>query len=563
MSEPVSVDEQNQQELLTELEELTEPLPTPSGMEQLAVNTIITSPDGKSFHIAELVKSEPQLNFYTAIDGVQERVCLQEALSETSAAARLRHEAEVLEGLNCSMFPQLIDCFERDGKTFLVTEEVKADTTLADFIGDEERQLPQIISWLAQTAFALKQMHNHGWVHLGLRPTHIIIDKPIKILDFSYTTAMGEIPNTIFSHAGYSPPELAQGVPVSVEDDIYAVGAILFQAVTGQTIPEHGAELTFLPAVAGVKQILVRCLGIKESRYQTMAELHQDLLHLNYRLEKTVSYSLSAATTIGLETTRTTNQDAYGYLSGKVASEEGEQTWTVTCVADGMGGMAAGEIASEVAVKAILVEAATAFTQRRQISPEDQAQWVKDWVHEANRKVCAAMEARRVRGGCTLICACLVDRYLTIAHVGDSRLYQLHNNQLTLLTRDHSLAMAFVLQGQIQPEEIRNHSDRNKVTRSLGDRQPMPNYFIDTLEQTTGKTAMELQAGDVLLLCSDGLWEPVLEAQMHQVLCNQASDLNAATKALLKIALQQGAPDNATVLLLRLDEMTVPQEGNN
>ena len=562
MGEPVSIDEQNQQESLTELEELIEPLSTPSLLEQLAVNTVITSPDGKSFHIVELFKNEPQLNFYTAIDGDDERVCLQEALSETSAAARLRHEAEVLEGLNCSMFPQLIDCFARDGKTFLVTEEVKTDTTLADVLQDEERQLPQIISCLAQTAFALKQLHTHGWVHLGLRPTHIVIGKPIKILDFSYTTPIGEIPTTIFSHAGYSPPELAQAVPVSVEDDIYAVGAILFQAVTGQTLPEHGAELTLLPAIAGVKQILVRCLGIKESRYQTMTELHQDLLHLKYRLEKTISYSLSAATTIGLETTRTTNQDAYGYLSGKLASESGEQAWTVACVADGMGGMAAGEIASEVAVKTILTLSATAFTQCRQISPEEQAQWVKDWVHEANQKVCDAMEVRRVRGGCTLICICLVDRYLTIAHVGDSRLYRLHNNELTLLTRDHSLAMTFVLQGQIQPEEIRNHGDRNQVTRSLGDRQPMPDYFIDTLEQTTGKTTMELQAGDVLLLCSDGLWEPVLEAQMRQVLCDQAPDLNAAANTLLKIALQQEAPDNATVLLLRLDETTAPQEGN-
>jgi protein phosphatase len=125
--------------------------------------------------------------------------------------------------------------------------------------------------------------------------------------------------------------------------------------------------------------------------------------------------------------------------------------------------------------------------------------------------------------------------------------------------------MALALQGEISMDEVRHHPDRSKVTRSLGDRQPLPDYFVDTLEQTVGgesvlRQTMELQAGDVLLLCSDGLWEPVLEEEMLNAVRHHAPDLNAAADTLLKIALQRGAPDNATVVLLRVDETSTSKE---
>jgi protein phosphatase len=121
--------------------------------------------------------------------------------------------------------------------------------------------------------------------------------------------------------------------------------------------------------------------------------------------------------------------------------------------------------------------------------------------------------------------------------------------------------MARVLQGELKLEEVRNHPDRSMINRSLGERHPLPDYYIDTLETATSQPVMDLQVGDVLLLCSDGLWEPVLEAEMFQVVQDYASNLQAMANALLKIALQRGAPDNATVVLLRLDESDVPKEG--
>ena len=482
-------------------------------------------------------------------------VWLHEALDET-ASTRVRHEAQVLEGLECPMFPHVLACFEYDGKTYLATEPLTPETTLADLLAGGALPLPHMLSVLAQIAFGLIRLHACGWAHLGLRPTAIALSKPVKIFDLAYATRLGEPPPTAFYSTEMVSPELLTEEPVDARADVYAVGALLYHAINGQPIAETGAELSTWhppPALAGVPRILHRCLGSRDTRYTTMEELHRDLLRLAHRYAPSVRYVVTAATTIGLEPSRTNNQDAYAYLTGCVAAEEAMQTWAVVCVADGMGGMAAGEVASEVAVKTVMAEAADVA---HPLAAGEHAQIVRQWIQTANGKVCAALQTPGARGGTTVVCACLVNRRLVIAHVGDCRLYLLRAGEVQLCTRDHSLAMALALQGELAPDEVHHHPDRSKVTRSLGDRQPLPDYFVDTLEQALGSTTVELQGGDVLLLCSDGLWEPVLEDEMVGVVHQHAPDLHAAATALLAMALQRGAPDNATVVLLRVEEVS-------
>jgi serine/threonine protein phosphatase PrpC len=553
MNDPVSPGDQESPPVL---DDLVEPLETPPLPAPIAAGTRITMPDATSLQILTLLKSGPQVNLYNATTHENgPTVWLHEALNE-EASTRLRHEADVLEGLECPMFPHVLACFECDGKTYLATEPLTPETTLADLLAGGIQPLPHILSVLAQIAFGLIHLHAGGWAHLGLRPTAIALSKPVKILDLTYATRLGEPPATAFYHAGYSPPELLTGDPVDACADVYAVGALLYHAINGQPIAETGAELSTWqppPALAGVPQILHRCLGSRETRYATMEELHRHLLRLARRYAPSVRYAVTAATTIGLEPSRTNNQDAYAYLTGCVAAEEDMKTWAVACVADGMGGLAAGEVASEVAVKTVMAEAAAAFAHL--LAAGEHAQMVRQWIHTANGQVCAALEAQGARGGTTIVCACLVNRRLVIAHVGDCRLYLLRAGALQLCTRDHSLAMALALQGELALDGVRHHPDRSKVTRSLGDRQPLPDYFVDTLEQAIGSTTVELQGGDVLLLCSDGLWEPVLEDEMVGAVRQHAPDLHAAATALLAMALEREAPDNATVLLLRVEEV--------
>jgi len=132
-------------------------------------------------------------------------------------------------------------------------------------------------------------------------------------------------------------------------------------------------------------------------------------------------------------------------------------------------------------------------------------------------------------------------------------LYLVRGGKAQVLTRDHSVAMSLAIQGDIPLEEVRHHPDRNRVTRSLGERIPMPDYYADTLQVATGFPSMMLDAGDLLVLCSDGVWEPVTDDEIAAC-ASESGNLSTIARRLIDLTLQRGAPDNASVVLLRIHE---------
>ncbi len=497
-----------------ELEELSESLNLLTSPQPLAAGASLQTPDGM-LRIDGFSSCKGSINLYDATFADNRRLSLREA-KDADCSQLMRREFEVLGAPKCAMFPQAFACRDEDGRTYLATEKV-AGKTLAEAISSKELSPSQLVSALAQVAYALCQLHSQGWLHLALRPAVIVLGKPVRVLDFGHTTRAGQKPPAPFYFAGYSAPELLADAAIDVRADVYSIGAILFHAMSGHPIAESGAMLTgWQPEtlVAGVPQILQKSLGPLDTRYVTMAELHQDLVRLALRCALRVRYESASATTIGLEPTRTVNQDAYASSCMNSESEDGTLSWAIATVADGMGGMAAGELASSAAVSALLSEAMAALTNPPKLSAEEQAGLTADWVGKANLKVCEAMEAKEARGGCTLVCAFLLNRRLTIAHIGDCRIYLVRDGSIETLTRDHSVAMSLVLQGELNISELRAYPERSNVTRSLGERKNLPAHYVDTLTQTTGMESMELRSGDTLLLCSDGLWEPVVEQAM-------------------------------------------------
>ena len=570
-----------------ELEEWSEPLASVAPP-TLEVGAQIQAFDGV-FEIEEFLETRGGENVYRALwrrgDGESETVRLRQAGGEWGE--RLSREtmwrAHWEETARLAMLPRVMGGFNDESCVYLATEMPTSGPTLGQFFGahelavaalpadekeaSETEFLSETLLLLTQVAAFLVRLHEAGFAHLGLRPDGIVSGKPVQITDCSFAAPLDEPLEAALSLAGYSAPELLKPGQVDARSDLYGVGALLYRAVTGQDVPESGVDfLSWKPRVmmAGVPQILSRTLGEADTRFNSAPELHRALVKLKARLKPTISHDLCGLSTVGLEPSRVTNQDAFGTVQGAWETESGPLSWSAFIVADGMGGMAAGEVASEIAVQTFL-DAASSWAGATDnagigaLPAVDQAQLVKEWAALSNGAVVSAMQARAARGGCTLDAGLVIEKRLAIAHVGDGRFYLLRGGEFEILSRDHSFVMSLLLQGEISFEEIRTHSDRNKVTRSLGERHPQPDYFIDTLAVQKQAPTLDLCNGDVLLACSDGLWEPVVESEMLAAIAG--NDLRGAARALLKLALQRGAPDNATLVLLRLSEEAAPVFG--
>ena len=199
-------------------------------------------------------------------------------------------------------------------------------------------------------------------------------------------------------------------------------------------------------------------------------------------------------------------------------------------VADGMGGHAAGEIASEIAVKTISELAPT----------HADAEALGAAVLQANRDIINAAIAGEGRDGMgTTVTAAILERNrLVIAQVGDSRAYLLHNGEMTQLTRDHSLMANMIEAGQITPEEARFHPNRSVITRALGND---PDTIPDLYE-------INVEDGDRLLLCSDGLYSMLEDDEIAAVM-RRISDPQRCAAMLVNGAIAAGGHDNITVVI--------------
>lgn len=237
-------------------------------------------------------------------------------------------------------------------------------------------------------------------------------------------------------------------------------------------------------------------------------------------------------TDIGL--VRRENQDAYAV---RIAEDSGH---TVCVVCDGMGGPGGGKLASSLAVNAFIDSCCANL--RRDMNWEQVKETAAFAVAAANTAVyersCAKPELYGM--GTTLVSAIIRDSRAVFNNVGDSRAYLVRGGQITRITKDHSLVEHLVDQGDITAEEARIHPHRNLITRALG---PDPEALSDSYE-------LLLEAGDWLLLCTDGLIGTVTDQEMARELTADMDD-NERLGRLLELAKRQGAPDNVTAVLLR------------
>lgn len=220
-------------------------------------------------------------------------------------------------------------------------------------------------------------------------------------------------------------------------------------------------------------------------------------------------------------------------------------------LADGMGGYNAGEIASGIATTTVLDVAQREWKDLRHgdIDPETgysvEALMLKRAVEAAHATIFQVSQSQpQCAGMGTTIVACLLhEDILSIAYVGDSRLYRFRDGRLEQVTRDHSLLEELIARGHYTREEAVNLVRKNIVTRALGVEETVA---VDLIEDT-------LEVGDVLLLCSDGLNDMVNDETIGLTLGKYADNVERAAKELIKLALENGGKDNVSVALARVD----------
>lgn len=233
---------------------------------------------------------------------------------------------------------------------------------------------------------------------------------------------------------------------------------------------------------------------------------------------------------------RTSNEDSF------VANPDTR----LLLVADGMGGHAAGEIASQIAASTI-----NDWVTSHRAGTDDLGEMLRKGAQEANARVYEAQrEDPTLAGmGSTLTAMLFQDHRYYIAHVGDSRAYRLRGGGLEQLTRDHSLVWHLYENGVLEKADLTRHPQKNLITRSIGSH---PQVDIDIEEG-------EAQAGDVYLLCSDGLTDGISEDKLCQKLADPSRSPQEIAEDLVNAANEAGGPDNITVVLIRLAADNAPR----
>jgi serine/threonine protein phosphatase PrpC len=448
--------------------------------------------------------------------------------------------------------------------SYIVFEEVHGQA-VAHMDQVDEKMARAIGIQLCQLA---EQFHRNGWVFNGFEPYSVFIDAAlhVRLIGFERArrvlSAAADAP--IYPSRGYTPPELFEPDAVyDVRSDVYAIGALLQFLLTGESLsPEEGNYLYPVATVfPNCERLLARALANQPAqRFQSAAEFRTALTDLNLP----VVLQSGHFTDVGL--VRELNEDSILALNLTQYYESVQTQIGIYVVSDGMGGEAAGEVASRVSVRAVaewmtdkLISASLRSTHEEKIAAPTHTgglrlavadgnemattEMLRQAVVHANREVLAYARANPdERGlGATLTVAMMVGEVLSIAHVGDSRCYLLNGDKFEQITEDHSLVQKMVNTGNLTRSEARIHPYRNVIYRSIGADEQIE---IDIIRR-------KLVSGDVLLLCSDGLNGMLSDDHIRDILMVNP-DPYAAAKELVVAANAAGGEDNTSVIVVRI-----------
>ncbi len=259
--------------------------------------------------------------------------------------------------------------------------------------------------------------------------------------------------------------------------------------------------------------------------------------------ERLPQFFVGCAQSIGRQ--RDHNEDSLFTFSSNFSNNGSQLPFGLFIVADGMGGHKHGEIASDLAVKTVaayilnnilnpMLHSGTSFSEKT----------IQEILQNGTLEAHQAILKHAPGGGTTLTAILMIDRQMTIAHVGDSRAYSVSlDGKLNCLTRDHSLVMRMIELGQLTKEEAAAHPQRNVLYRALGQ---VELFSVDIYTHP-------LPSAGFILICSDGLWGVLSDEQISKIIMSTPG-IKQTSQALIHAANQAGGPDNITAVLIRIPE---------
>jgi serine/threonine protein phosphatase PrpC len=388
------------------------------------------------------------------------------------------------------------------------------------------QKIARVLDWGDQLADALAYMHAHkiAWQHIG--PSHIALrDRQAMWVDFSSAQLLD--------------PDRSIGSQQKMRD-VVGLARVMFYLATGKDTYER---TNALPEAAA--KVFERVLSDEREidTAEALAKAFREAV-VAIRRPTTLRLHVGRHTDVGM--IRDLNEDSLLVLELDRVHRSISQPMGLYVVADGMGGHAAGDVASGLAMSAMAENMATHLLVPQLSSALNNSEafdaqlWLANAVQAANEAVYAQRQSTQTNMGTTLVAALVIGNKVHIANVGDSRAYVIANDEVRQITTDHSLVERLIATGQIQPDEARAHPQRNVIYRTIGDKEKAQ---IDFFTQN-------LNPGDSLLLCSDGLSGKIEDAEIGQIINNSQSPQDACER-LVQAANDSGGDDNITVIIVQ------------
>ncbi|MGC8554793.1 MAG: PP2C family protein-serine/threonine phosphatase [Candidatus Acidulodesulfobacterium sp.] len=455
------------------------------------------------------------------------------------------------KGINkCDAMPEILLC--TDDEIIILNDKkyIKYEYKIPS--SKKENEL--IIKYISDLAEIIKNLTEQGMSLLYINPDSLYIygDK-IKL---NILPDLSEIGKKMFSPRDLVAPEVLMHDIANGKEGVYLLGLFAYKFLTGNNINTYDIDISNYIKnikIPGFPQFLYKTLSRSEERFD-INEAIGYLKNIKEERKTAVRFDIGISSTVGLNPDRLIDEDACGYAIENNVNFSEKNLVLKACLADGMGGMAAGEYASRAAVKGFFKS-----SEYTEDFSKDINDIVTDLAWQANKSVFDELQGKD--GGCTFIGIIFKNETFALAHVGDSRAYLWINSKsedkLKRLTKDHSYVALMVSSGNMTEEEAKISPDRNKILKSLGIVRNRQSEYFDDLQKTIGKKTEDLNIGDIILIVCDGIWSELEETDIIKILSNSSSgginkfDAQYVADALISSAIEKGAQDNATALVIK------------